>query len=280
MNRNTAKNRAITAILVLFALSLPSCSRSSKENAVGTVNDRPILVKDFKKEIALVSRGDPSIMGNPKALEEQLGRIIDRRLMIQEAAQRGMTQDERFVETIKIFWEQTLIRQLMDAKTREWSDRLVVTDAEVRSYYGRMNYRVTFRLAKTLTLESADEAARLMAAGAGGATLKGAPAGGAGIYEVIGPVLLEDMPGTLNPVFDLSPGEIRHFRDQDGYSVVQVIKKEKAAAPSFEEASGRIKKAIFERKKEEAMQEWIRDMRKKARIKVDLGALSRIYDEK
>ncbi|MBI5887873.1 MAG: peptidyl-prolyl cis-trans isomerase [Deltaproteobacteria bacterium] len=281
------KNPFIATALLFFTISLSSCGPSSKEKSVGSVNDRPILMKDFKKEIALISRRDPTFRGNPKALEDQLGRIIDRRLMIQEAVERGMTQDENFIETIKVFWEQTLIRQLIDAKTKEWSGRLAVSDAEAMAYYGRMNYRLTFKLAKAPSLERAGEAARFMAAGTGN-----------GRYEVIGPVLFEDMPsagplegaqppegaeplqGIVNIVFDLSPGEIRYFKDEDGYSVVQVIKKEKTARPPYEKVAGRIKKAVFERKKDEALQEWLRGMRRAARIKIDLGALNRIDDEK
>ena len=283
------KNSFIAAALVLITLGLSSCGPSSKEKSVGSVNDRPILMKDFKKEIALISRRDPTFRGNPKALEDQLGRIIDRRLMIQEAAEKGMTQDENFIETIKVFWEQTLIRQLIDAKTKEWSDRLAVTDAEAMGYYGRMNYRLTFKFAKAPNLEKADGIARFMA---GVEPPQGAwplqAGAGAGRYEVIGPALYEDMPssgfelpqGAVNLAFDLSPGEIKYFKDEDGYSVVQVIKKEKAARPPYEKAAGRIKKAVFERKKDEALKEWLRGMRISARIKIDLGALNRIDDEK
>ncbi len=276
MNKNF-KNPSIAIALCLFTLGLSSCGSSSKEKSVGSINDRPILMKDFKKEIALISRRNPTFRDNPRALEEQLGRIIDRRLMIQEAAERGMTQDENFIETIKGFWEQTLIRQLIDAKTKEWSSRLVVSDEEAKAYYGRMNYRLTFKLAKAPTLERAGEVARLMAAQRG-----------AGRYEVIGPALYEDMPlagveppqGVVNLAFDLSPGEIKYFKDDDGYAVVQVIKKEKAVVPPYEKAVERIKKAVFERKKDEALQEWLRGMRKSARIKVDLGALNGIDDDK
>lgn len=265
------KNSFIAAALVLFMLGLSACGPSSKEESVGSVNDRPILMKDFKKELSLISRRDPTFRGNPKALEEQLGRIIDRRLMIQEAAERGMTQDENFIETIKVFWEQTLVRQLIDAKTKEWSGRLAVSDAEVMDYYGRMEYRLTFKLAKAATLEKADEVARLMARGTGAVR-----------YEVIGPALFEDMPpsGAVNLAFDLLPGEIKYFKDEDGYSVVQVIKKAKAARPPYEKVAGRIKKAVLERKKDEALKEWLQGMRNSARIKIDLGALNRIDDEK
>lgn len=277
------KNPFIAVALVLFTLGLSACGPSSKEKSVGSVNDRPILMKDFKKEIALISRRDPTFRGNPKALEDQLGRIIDRRLMIQEAAERGMTQDENFIETIKVFWEQTLIRQLIDAKTREWSDKLAVSDAEAMGYYGRMNYRLTFKLAKAPSLERADEVARFMA---GAEPLQAGT--GAGRYEVIGPALYEDMPpsgvelpqGAVDLAFDLLPGGIKYFKDEDGYSVVQVIKKEKVARPPYEKVAGRIKKAVFERKKDEALKEWLRGMRRTARIKIDLGALNRIDDEK
>jgi len=265
------KNLSIAAALLLFTLGLSACGPSSTEKSVGSVNDRPILVKEFKKEIALISRRNPTFRDNPKALEEQLGRIIDRRLMIQAAVEKGMTQDENFIETIKGFWEQTLIRQLIDAKTKEWSDKLTVSDAEAARYYGHMNYRLTFKLAKAPSLERAGEVARLMA------TEKGA-----GRYEVIGPALFEDMPptGTVDLAFDLSPGEIKYFKDDDGYAVVQVIKKEKAVRPPYKKVADRIKKSVFERKKDAALQEWLRDMRKTAHIKIDLGALSGIDDEK
>jgi hypothetical protein len=128
----------LLAVLVIAFIHGCSKGKSGEGNVVATVNKEPIRLEDFQREMALRSNQDPSYKVTPQAIDEQIDTIIDRRLMIQEATKMGLTSNKDFVRTIQTFWEQTLIRELIEAKSREWEKRLFVSEKEINDYYEKM----------------------------------------------------------------------------------------------------------------------------------------------
>lgn len=128
-------------LLFILILFITACGGDKqKVEAIATVNDTPILLKDFQKEISIQSKRNPSFKITPQTLENHLDTTIDKKLMIQEAMKMGLSEREQFVETIKTFWEQTLIRELIDVKSKEWADKIFVTEEEIEKQYQRMEY--------------------------------------------------------------------------------------------------------------------------------------------
>ena len=127
------------------------------DKAVAVVNEEPITLRNFQKEIALRSKQNPAYEITPSAIEGQLDTIIDRRLMIQEAMKMGLASDEDFIRTIQTFWEQTLIRELIENKNREWEERLFVTEQEITDYYRKAQQIVTFKVIRTKDEKEAEE---------------------------------------------------------------------------------------------------------------------------
>ena len=98
--------------------------------AVNPVNGEKITSSELKKEIVFRKRVDPSFQITPETLSNQIDVMVYRRLLIQEAMRRGLAERDTFVNTLKNFWEQTLIKELMDEITREMDPSL---SAEERS---------------------------------------------------------------------------------------------------------------------------------------------------
>src|SRR4030066_1581304 len=127
--------RALCIILsVLLIPVITSCGKKQHKDAVATVNGAPVSLQEFQKELAIYANRTPDFKLNAGSVEEHLNMVIDKQLMIQEAMKMNLAEDKRFLETIKRFWEQTLIRELIDARSREWSGRLIVTEDEIVSY--------------------------------------------------------------------------------------------------------------------------------------------------
>lgn len=122
-------------------LFVSGCSKESSDDgkSVVSVNEERISLEAFQREIAIRSKQDPSFKITPLTVKEQLDTAVDRKLMIQEAMKMGLANNEDFARTIQVFWEQTLIRELIEAKNQEWKDRLFVTEQEVHDYYNRIN---------------------------------------------------------------------------------------------------------------------------------------------
>lgn len=139
--RNKDVKRMRVLLIVLSILIIPvftSCGAAKQKqdkDAVAIVNGAPVSLHEFQRELAIYANRNPDFKLTAVSVEEHLNMFIDKQLMIQEAMKMGLAEDERFLETIKRFWEQTLIRELIDAKGREWSGRLIVTEDDILARY-------------------------------------------------------------------------------------------------------------------------------------------------
>src|SRR3972149_2993001 len=98
----------------LFFISLfpISCGRggSPGEN-IAVVNDTPISLSEFQKEVSILSKRNPAFKATPQTLEEQLNTIIDKKLRRQETRSPGLAEDVRSPQLPATSWEQTLIKE-------------------------------------------------------------------------------------------------------------------------------------------------------------------------
>ena len=131
--------KSVTLLILSVSLVLLSaCSRCDsldKKEVVAYVNREPIFESELRLDIALTAKQNPSFKLTREAENEVLNNIINRKLLIQEATKKGLEREPRFANTIKRFWEQTLIRDFVDYKEKEFQDYLYVTDDEVNNYY-------------------------------------------------------------------------------------------------------------------------------------------------
>jgi hypothetical protein len=258
-------------VLLLLFLSLPvGCTKSTTENekVVAVVNDEPVLLEDFEREISLRSKQNPAYKITPTTLEGQLDTIIDRKLMIQEAMKMGLAGNADFVRTIQSFWEQTLIRELIENKNDEWEKRLFVTEQEIRDYYDKATQMATFSLYRTKDEKRAVEVLK-----------KTENHGDAPGWEVIGPVAYHDVPPfALADLFDMAEGEKKMLRDGDEFIVIYLMKKEIHPLPPLNKIQGQVKREVLERKKTEALEEWLAQVREKADIDINKEIIERYLE--
>lgn len=119
------------------------CGRQDKHRGavVATINKEPLYTNDLKKDLALQVKSDPLFKITPQTMESLLDRLIDKTLLIQEAKRQRLDQTDRFVSTIKTFWEQTLIRDLMIEKDKEYEEAITITDEETKALYEQLKAR-------------------------------------------------------------------------------------------------------------------------------------------
>ena len=264
------KHDFIICLFLSVTFTFSACSSSKPEREiVGTVNKAPIYEADLQKEVVRYAKQNPRLTINSGIVEERLNTLIEKKLMIQEAVKKGITKDERFVETIKTFWEQTLIRELMAAKNREWADRLFVTEDEIRKEYERMLYRPRLSVVKAETKQAADEITKVMQSGKH-------PAG----EETVGPLFYEDVKSSpLANAFDMKAGEVKAIAADGKYIVIRVTEKEAIQMPPLKETYKRIQESILEQKKQKVLAEWIEAVRKSATIDIDSKKLQEAAHE-
>jgi hypothetical protein len=72
---------------------------------------------------------------SPEKKRALLEQEIDKELLIQEAVRLKLHEDDLFRRTIENYWEQTLVTHLLERKSEEIKDTIIVTSEEVQARY-------------------------------------------------------------------------------------------------------------------------------------------------
>ena len=261
---------ALLLCIFLAFLFTQGCAKPKAPTGrvVARVNNDPIYASDLKRKLALKVKSDPLFKITPYTLENEIDNIINKRLLVQEAQKLELDGTERFINTIKAFWEQTLIRDLVNAKDKEFEDKITVTESEIKDYYRKLGQKATFKiirrkdksqLEKLLSIEK-----DLIA-----------------WEEVIGPVGYEEINSSvLQGAFELPAGEAKTFKDKEDYYLVYVSEKQAASAPPLQEVHTAIERQIKQKKQNQAIGQWLKGVRKKAEIEINEEYLNTLAEEK
>jgi len=254
------------ALFILGIFILSGCAKAkSPEKFVATVNGKPVYLKDFKRELALRVKQNPSLKITPNTLNEILDMIIDKNIIIQEAMEKRLAEEARFVDTIKAFWEQTLIRDFIDYKNRETENLLYVTDKEIQDYYEKLKTRTTFNIAKRKSKQDIDA---LMEKLKSGENIE---------WDTTASLSYEEVPSEiLSKAFELPLGQTGVFEEGYMYYLVSVVNKEPIEVPSLKEIYPDIKEKIGRRKQQQAFNEWLNDERRESNIKINKDILQEV----
>ena len=256
--------KKILFVLISFSLVLSGCGRGGpaegKNDLIGLVNKEPITASELKRNIALKARQDPAFKVTPETEGEQLELIINKKLLIQEAMAKGLAREERFVNTIRTFWEQTLIRDFLDFKRKEFQDYLFVTEDEIKKYYDNLGQRVTFKILRSKDPRIIDDAYNKVA-GNKDADISG--------WELIGPVGYEDVDSpVLLKAFSLPIGAATKAEDVPNHYIIVVVDRETVGIEPLKALRPGIEKRILEIKERDIFENWLKSIRKKADITI------------
>ncbi len=120
-------------LLAMVALAGCGSQADDKSDIVVRVNDRNITADEFryalgesyKKGIAPLTKAEKG---------DLLDQMIKKELLIQEAKRRNLDQDEDFRRTIETYWEQTLIRNLLDQAGEELCGKIHVSKEDISDF--------------------------------------------------------------------------------------------------------------------------------------------------
>ena len=252
-------------VLAFFVSFLNGCSRSPEKEAgisasgvVAVVNGDKITSHDVERELALRSKRDPSFKITPHTLKEQVDVMVNRKILIQEAMDRKLAEDEQFVGSIQNFWEQTLIRSLLERMSKDFEKSAFATEEEIQRYYDNLGALATFEIARRADEKSATELAGLLV-------------GGSAVEwdERIGPIGFDQVSSpVLERAFELEPGQARVFQERGIFHLVRMAAKEPASRPELADVRERIKTQITQRKQRQLFETWLAEKRRGSDIKL------------
>ena len=119
-------------IVTFLSCFLMSCAKGpSGEKGAIMINDYELTTEEFDMLFA-----ESGIDENtPKAREAFLENLVTRKLLLQEAQRQGLDKKEDFLHSVEHFWEQSLLKIVIDTKVKQISRGLTVSDREIRDYY-------------------------------------------------------------------------------------------------------------------------------------------------
>jgi len=123
--------------VVFLFLSLLSCSPEQKadDEIVARINDRALTLGECQRQMAMAVDLHEDYKLTQEAQGKILEELIRKEILIQEAKRLHLDRKENFVRAIERHWESTLIRNLMEMKGEEFSQRILVSEDEIRAVY-------------------------------------------------------------------------------------------------------------------------------------------------
>ena len=125
-------------VVFLFAIGLLAGCPGDPESdgkTLARINDYRLSLSDFQYQLANELEMDRTFKVTDEARKAFLEDIIRKELLLQEAERLKLDREEKFIRAIERYWEATLIRDLMEKKSREIDDRIFITEEELKTYY-------------------------------------------------------------------------------------------------------------------------------------------------
>ncbi len=233
----------VSLATVLSLLSFLPGKTPSKEIAI-SINGRDIAMEAIAKESS--KRGY-----HAKEQTELYDTLITRELLIQEAEIQAIHKEESFRESLKEFYENSLIKILLDRKNEQLVTK--VSEDEVGGYLALTGKIVTFTRLDAIP-KTPEEAATA-----------------AGLTNT---ALFNDLATPIRMLLaSLHPGQFAvHFDTGTDRYAIRLDDIQPSPVPSLPQIDRQRVSAMFEDyKREQQMSQWLADLKQKATITIHNG---------
>mgnify|MGYP001031849241 CR=1 FL=1 len=284
----------LTLCLLVFFTFNPS-SVLADEGTSATETNPEDTETNLPPETILASFGDKAItLGEFNELWEQvpenykaqltkdnvLDQMISEVLLIQEAKEKKLEEDEKIAEQIKKTTEQILVQALIQ---REILDKIKVNDEEVLEYYEQNKDSFTEKEQVHLyniLLETEEDAQNVLEQlKAGGDFSEIAKTKSTGPSAAQGGDMGFISKGSTIPeideaVFALKVGELTDIIKSDyGFHILKVTEKKPESTKTLEEAKEDIMQTLLPEKQKEAFDNLLKELKSKVEIEINEEAL-------
>jgi len=125
--------RLILILIVLFiAAGCCPLNKQKKNKILVKINNYEITVDEFNKDF---NDSAYAIRNNIQSKKDFLNFLIDKKLMLQEAQKLDLDKKESFLDMVESFWEQSLLKLIIERKSKEIASSVQVSDKEIQDVY-------------------------------------------------------------------------------------------------------------------------------------------------
>ena len=121
----------LSLILILFtAFTITSCSKKiPAEKPVLKINDYSVSLEEFDKRFSELKNID----NKPETKKAFLDNFINRKVLLLEAQRLEIDKEPAFLDAVEKFWEQSLLKLIVDRKLKEIAQSIKVSKSEVEA---------------------------------------------------------------------------------------------------------------------------------------------------
>lgn len=284
MTKYNKKKIGILLILSLIIAGLLTHKYWSSNTAVGSdkiiakVDGCEITVDDFREVLRASLSNKYASANSLKTKFDILDDLITKKLLILEAQNKNFDKDAAFLKEIQHYWEQALIKRVLNEKLFELSLKIDVKDSEIEKEYSRMRQKV---LAQTVVLHNKKAAEGISKAADNFDEAKVKYKDGIVLDEPDKWYLYGDLPRHIEDiVFDLKQGQTSvPIAYGSNWMVVRVLGVDMGQRGPFEKAANSVRQNIFKRKQEEYFEKWMTTLRSNSDIDISVKNLKEMEVE-
>jgi peptidyl-prolyl cis-trans isomerase C len=273
---STKKTQIILNIFLwLFICGCGHKDSKNDSRVLAKINNYELRVSDLKEaaDPALLKRYASYSPANGK--EQLLDILISKEVLLQEAQKLNLDKEKSFMKEIEGYWEQALLKSLINRKIKELSANITVTDEEIANEYNRLQQKV---LAELVIFADKAPAQQLSKAGTNFDVVKQALKGQIVLEVPADWYTSRDLPLPIESyLFVMKPGELSPAIEyNNGWVVLRVLNAEARSIGPFQELKEQIREDILRAKREDLLESWSADLREKASVKINKGLLKEI----
>jgi hypothetical protein len=233
----------LVSALALALMEFGGEKKQARKNPAIVINDRVITVDELAAMKQAHDETRPDFISN----------IITKELMIQEAKRSGIDREEQFRQSIQNFYEQSLVKTLMDRKLA--SLKITVSDEDVDRYMSLLDKKVELTVSRAATEEAKKE-------------------GRATDERMI--IAFADLSGRMKAVV-LSLGKggsSTPFFTGSDYAAVTLRDIQSGGVRPKGLGRDAVRAIITEDRREQAITDWLDGMRKRSKIEIKQDAVT------
>ena len=124
-------------VLVTLFSFIAGCSPNNNigDKVVAQINKYKMTEEDFRYEVKNAPYDEISILKTENGRRQYLEGFIEKEVLLQEAQYLGIDREKDFMKSIESYWEQALLKILLERKSKEISGLIHAYDNEIEEYY-------------------------------------------------------------------------------------------------------------------------------------------------
>lgn len=271
--------RLLFSALWLMMFLLSGCASQQTAQMLAVVNGEPVTEEDLRLSLNIAHRKEKLTSAGSLDMAFYLQKLIDDKLVIQEARRMGIEERPEIQKAIKAFILRESVTRLFKD---EIAGKISLTEKDITDYYKKNYEKFTISAIELGSEEDAKKVMEQLKSGEDFRKLMTEYSANAAMKEAGEFVALRQSMGSQveAAVLPLKPGEYTGTLNVEGkYLIIKLISRQEASEEEFDKAKPGIERAIRKAREKERGDEYLKYLRGKAPLKIHSDILSTITSE-